>query len=161
MEDLYKEFGKFNDNFIAIYEYQIHDKLSIDKNNNLVVQHPHFFRWLNRKFRRDNNKNIINYLEKHIKKYTTFLIQISNINCYNNIQNYNLLQLNHSLLNKLISGLYRLKDYYCTKNIEYAHLYIKNTQDIIEQLTNHYRKITEIIIKNSDDLNLDIYIKNK
>ena len=159
MEDLYKEFGIYNDNFIGIYEYGINDKLCIDENNNLIVQHPYFFRWIYRKLKKHNNANLINYLEKRITNYSNFLLNICSIDCNSNIQNYQLLISNHALLHKLISGLYRLKDYYCTKRLSNGQVYVKNTQDIIEKLSKHYRKITDIITKNDDDLNLDIYIK--
>jgi hypothetical protein len=159
MEDYYKEFGIFNDNFIAIYEYNINDKLAIDKNNNLIVQHPYFFRRIYRMLNKHNNVNLINYLEKGINNYGNYLDKICCIDLYNNIQHYQLLQLNHGLLNKLISGLYRLKDYYCTKRLSNSQVYVKNTQDIIEKLAKYYRKIKDIITKNDDDLNLDIYIK--
>jgi len=161
MEILYKEFGMFNDNFIAIYEYNIHDKLAIDRNNNLTVQHPYCFRWIYRKFKRDNNVNVMTYLEKSINSYGNYLDKICIFDLDNNIQNYQLLQLNHGLLNKIISGLYRLKDYYCTKRLSNGQVYVKNTQDLIEKLSKHYRKITDIIHKNEDDINLDMYIKHK
>jgi hypothetical protein len=158
MEKYYKEFGIFNDNFNAINEYTINDKLAIDENNNITVQHPYFFRWIHRKFKKQNNVTLILYLESHINKYINYLE--NNYVIYENYNDkYQLIILHHTLLHKLISGLYRLKDYYCAKKLFNRHLYIKNIQDLIEKLSIQYNKITNIINKNDDEILLDIYLK--
>lgn len=144
MEQYLKEFAVYNDQLYAISQYRFGDKLSINENNNLIIEHPNALRWINRKIKKQSSSYLIDYLELTLRNYDNFLESIYNINPeYNDYHKF--FVTNYNLLGIIIPGLYRLLDTYAAKTSSDSKTYIQKIQLGTQILTNHHKKIRTII----------------
>ena len=140
MEQYFKEFAIYNDRLYAISQYNFGDKLEIDQNDNLIVEHPNALRWIQRKIKNQSSSGLIDYMTLHIGAYANFIDTIYTINQeYNDY--YKFLVTNYTLVGNILPGLYRLMDYYCSKTSPNSKIYIKKIQVFIQLLTNHHIKL--------------------
>lgn len=131
--------NSYHEKFLDLQNFNYNDKIAIDDNDILYIQKKTPWRYIVRKFKKQNRDRLSEYLSTNINDYINnieFIINIYEIGKQENIKN--ILENIIIFITSILGGIVSLRNYYNLKN---------NSNNISRILESTNNRLSTIMIK--------------